>query len=292
MIRRSRSLIVLAALAFPTCQRCLAGETGALFAQVGPVSSPSALRRTAGQGRAVVLVHGLRWEPRNLICPPKQPIWLPELQSWQKPGSPTVVALAREGDVFAFAYGQHVPVTEVARAPLLLRKVQELRAAGYTEVVLVGHSAGGIIVRQFVEDHPDAGVTKVIQVCAPNRGCGLAAGSAVLGREWQTFVRSLSPEARERDLRARAGKRLPATVQFVCVVGSGLGQSDQVVGWSSIWSACLQRQNVSLVRTHRTHSTVMHRPDSVALLGRLVREPQPRWAQGRVALARQELFGK
>ena len=40
--------------------------------------------------------------------------------------------------------------------------------------VVVGHSAGGVIARQFVESYPDAGVAKVIAVAAPFAGVELA----------------------------------------------------------------------------------------------------------------------
>jgi pimeloyl-ACP methyl ester carboxylesterase len=175
---------------------------------------------------------------------------------------------------------------------MLLAKVRELRKAGYTDIVLVGHSAGGIVVRQFVEDHPHAGVTRVIQVCAPNEGATLAGLFFLAPREQQAFVQSLSPQARARALRLRAHKKLPASVPFVCVVGSGAKGSDTIVNWDSIWSADLQRQNVPCVKVDRHHLDVMYGPDSLGVLCRLIRKPQPRWTGAEVAQAKLALFGK
>ena len=60
---------------------------------------------------------------------------------------------------------------------------------------LVGYSAGALIARYFVEDSPDYGVTKVIQVCAPNGGSGW--GKLTAG------VRQ-SQEPRDGDTRGRS----------------------------------------------------------------------------------------
>src|SRR6266481_2076616 len=51
-------------------------------------------------------------------------------------------------DVFALAYSQEVGVERVAETPVLRQAVSKLKALGYREVVLVGHSAGGLVARQ------------------------------------------------------------------------------------------------------------------------------------------------
>jgi pimeloyl-ACP methyl ester carboxylesterase len=281
------------AAAAPSSLPTAARKVRTRFVQVGPEAPGGEILRSPGQKRALVLVHGLRYGIWELIFPPKYPCSAPEPTDWLKPNSRAVKALAREGDVFAFSYGQDVPITEVARAPLLLHKVRELRWAGYTEVVLIGHSAGGIVVRQFVEDHPDAGVTKVVQVCAPNGGASLTVLARFVVREpgLKPFIDSLGPMSRESDLRARAGKKLPAGTQFVCVLGASWGKTDGVVNWSSTWCECLQKQNIPFERVERDHTPVMYKEDSIKVLCRLVREPQPRWRAAEVARGWRELFG-
>ena len=76
-----------------------AGPVEARFVQTAPVpQTPSALARSVGQARAVVLIQGLRLHP----------VWstdaaMAEFASWQQPGSHLVQALAADADVFAFA---------------------------------------------------------------------------------------------------------------------------------------------------------------------------------------------
>ena len=82
------------------------------------------------------------------------------ISTWQKADSPLVKELARNADVFAFAYGQN-PLDTILRHSKLGENIAAIRKLGYSEVILVGHSAGGLIARQFVEDNSQAGVTKV-----------------------------------------------------------------------------------------------------------------------------------
>ncbi len=95
--------------------------------------------RSAGQPRAVVLIHGLYLHPFSSRNVPRA-----TLVSWQRPDGPMVQALARDADVFAFAYGQSVAVDEVAALPGLADGVRRLRQNGYSDIVLVGFSAGGL----------------------------------------------------------------------------------------------------------------------------------------------------
>ncbi len=140
------------------------------FAQVAPAAREvAAFARTLGQGRAVILIHGLRMHPISKVG-----IVRAAFSDWQKEKSALVEQLARDSDVFAFAYAQTAAADEVADAPDLSDSVRRVRLLGYRELVLVGYSAGGVIARNFVEDNPDSGVTKVVQVCAPNGGSGWA----------------------------------------------------------------------------------------------------------------------
>src|SRR5205085_6577185 len=123
----------------------------ATFVQIAPVGVDGAHRfvRTPERFRAVVLVHGLRPHPFR-----DSPVLQTDLSLWEEPGSPLVRRLGQESDVFAFSYGQNVPVGDVAGAPELAAGVRRLRALGYEQVVLIGYSAGAIVVREFVEDEP------------------------------------------------------------------------------------------------------------------------------------------
>ena len=116
--------------------------------------------RTAERTQAVLLIHGFHYHLFDKDVPKAG------LRPWQKADSPLVKELGKSADVFAFAYGQNVSLETVIKESKLAASIAELRKLGYKEIVLVGHSAGGLIARQFVEDNPDAGVTKVIQVCA------------------------------------------------------------------------------------------------------------------------------
>lgn len=256
------------------------------FAQVAPAAREvAAFARTPGRVRAAILIHGLRIHPIS-----KLGIVRAAFSDWQKGDGALVQQLARDCDVFAFAYAQTVPADEVAEAPDLGDSVRRVRLLGYREVVLVGYSAGGVIARQFVEDNPDAGVTKVVQVCAPNGGSGWASLPA-LCRQQAEFLHSLTKQTRRHVLGSRAERQLPPGVEFVCVVGTGTKLGDGLVATRSQWTEELQRQGVPAVAAGVTHWTVLHGKKGVELIASLVREPQPRWDAARVAAFRRHLFG-
>ncbi len=258
------------------------------FVQVAPRFNPEgAWQRTPGRPLAVVLLHGFHMFPFHRDYAARA-----TFHSWQRPGSKMVEGLAPYADVFAFAYSQNVSVEEVAAVPDLAAGVRWLRAFGYTQVVLVGHSAGGLIARQFVEDHPEAGVTKVIQVCAPNAGTNYAQLGPGVQQTQKPFVRSLTKDARARAFKDRAGRGIPAGVQFVCVVGDGVGLGDGVVANESQWPADLQRQGIPAVFLRTTHFTVVRSQAEIQRLAELVRTPIPRWSSAQVARARKEMHLK
>src|SRR5262249_34835333 len=145
-------------------------------------------------------------------------------------------------DVFAYSYGQNACLDDVVKGGGLADAVARLRKLGYKEVVLLGHSAGGLLARQFVEDNPDAGVTKVIQVCVPNGGTPSA--KLRVHRTQQVFLDCLTEEGRKACLKARADKRVPPACEFVCVLGNtdGSTDTDGVVPCLCQWTADLQQQ--------------------------------------------------
>ena len=157
--------------------------------------------------------------------------------------------------------------------------------------MLVGHSAGGLLARLFAEDHPAAGVTKVVQVCAPNGGSSWARLPAVRSDQ-RDFVDSLGKPARERAALLRAARRLPGSVEFACVVGTSPVGGDGVVRARCQWTEDLQAQGVPAYAVRTTHWDAMRSPRVVDLVDALVRQPQPRWPGERVAAARRELLGR
>lgn len=239
--------------------------------EVSPAIKGEQLQRSPGQDRAVVLIHGL-WP--HLFSSAK--VNKAEMQPWQFADSAMVKALTGEADVFAFAYGQTTAADDVADIPDLSNSVRALKAQGYREIVLVGHSAGGIIAREFVEDHPDSGVTKVIQIDAPNSGSFWASILPVRSNQ-REFVASLSKSARSWLNHARADKKVPAGVEMACIVGTGGKGGDSLVSTASQWPSVLRDQGIPAYTVSATHREIVNNPKGVAMVVRLVREPQPRW---------------
>lgn len=257
------------------------------FVQVAPQARPTdEWSRSPGERRAVVLVQGLMIHPFS-----KDEVRRPSLRDWQKPGSPLVKRLAGDADVYAFAYGQNAPVDAIADHPALWGGLARLRAMGYRDVVLVGFSAGGVIARRVVEDHPAAGATKVVQVCAPNAGSGWAKLKAVRG-EQKPFLDSLTKEERRRELRARLDVTIPEDVEFVCVVGTVALTGDGVVSCRSQWTPDLQAQGVPAVTVASDHLSMVRSASGAAVIAELVHTPQPRWSPGKVAAARKAILGE
>jgi pimeloyl-ACP methyl ester carboxylesterase len=193
--------------------------------------------------------------------------------------------------VYAFSYGQSVPVDVIPKMPNLRDGIHALRELGYREVVLVGHSAGGLIARHLVEDDPSCGVTKVVQVCAPNVGSAWAALKNGVCASQKTFVGSLSKKERSLLLQERADKQIPEVVDFVCVVGTGLVTGDGLVSTRSQWPEDLQQQGIPAVPIGTAHTFAVRGNKGVKLLADLVREPQPRWSSDQVRAMRKRLWG-
>jgi pimeloyl-ACP methyl ester carboxylesterase len=256
------------------------------FEQVAPAPAGGEPARTPGRARAVVLIHGYRLHLHD------RSVGRPEFRPWQRPGSALVQELAAGSDVFAFAYGQNACLADVVERGGLGRAVARLRKLGYREIVLVGHSAGGLIARQFVEDNPGCGVTKVVQVCAPNGGCFSA--TLKVPHSQEAFVRCLTVKGREQCLKERAGVSVPDGVQFVCLVGQGVGKvgGDGVVSCRCQWPADLQKQGIPAVGVPVGHREAVRSAKGARALAELVRKEQPRWRPERVRKARQEILGK
>jgi pimeloyl-ACP methyl ester carboxylesterase len=247
------------------------------FVEVAPARQGLDWLRSSGQRRAVVLIHGLYVHPFS-----KASVTHPHLHNWQTPDCLLVKRLAQEADVYAFSYAQTLSSDEIADCPDLARHIYHLQRYGYEEIILVGHSAGGVIARQFVEDTPTSGVTKVIQVCAPNTGSSWAMCQTVRSNQVQ-FLESLTKKARRRSLTARADVQVPSQMQFACVVGTGAVVGDGLVSIRSQYSPDLRRQGIPVYPVNSTHWMLLRCQKGVDLVARLVREPQPRWDTQHVA---------
>jgi pimeloyl-ACP methyl ester carboxylesterase len=198
--------------------------------------------------------------------------------------------LAQDSDVYAYAYGQNAALDQVAEVDGLLGNVRMMRKIGYRAIVLVGHSAGGLIARQFVEDHPDAGVTKVIQVCSPNAGSNWATVKTVRSNQVE-FMDSLTKNARRRSLDQRGDKQIPAGVEFACIVGTAAGNGDGLVLRRCQWPEDLQEQGARAYPVLTTHWFAPRSKKGIDCIADLVREPQPRWDTGQVTAARRVILG-
>lgn len=255
------------------------------YVQVAPAPRAAGeVLRTPSQDRAVVLIHGLRVHPFSFKSVNKA-----VLHEWQKPGSLLVKLLAQNADVYSFAYAQNEAVEVIAAGPGLKGCVQRLQKMGYRSLVLVGFSAGGLLARHFVEDNPDCGVTRVVQVCAPNGGSNWAEWRAILPTQ-DRFLYSLTREARQVILHERSGKSIPATMEFACIVGTGVGSGDGLVQSRCQWTEELQRQGVPCYTVDAIHLQVPRVRAGAELIARLVREPVQRWNERQVAEARRHLL--
>jgi pimeloyl-ACP methyl ester carboxylesterase len=241
--------------------------------------------RTDGQGRAIVLLHGLHLHPFS-----KENVTRPLMRDWQSANSRLVKELVLRGDVFAFAYAQNVAVDAIATGSSLSASIRMLRDMGYSDIVLIGHSAGGLIAREFTEDNPDAGVTKVIQVCSPNAGSSWAHVSKTVRKNQELFLKSLSKEIRRKVLDARKDRVIPLAVQFAAVVGTAGPNGDGIVARESQWSEDLQSQGIPVVAVHELHMTVMRTAKGVEAISKLVTQDLKRWDGPQVAQARKEVL--
>src|SRR5205085_1330422 len=214
------------------------------------------------------------------------------LHDWVQPKAELVKALAADFDVYAFGYAQTVPVDAVSLSPGLAAAVGKFKQAGYQEVVLIGHSAGGLIARQFVERFPAAGVTKVIQVASPNTGSDFAALAVGLPKPHGSFIKSLAPRPR---LDAARGGEAPiaAGIDFCCVVCKVPRLSgDTLVGLESQWPPDLQKQGIPAALVAVSHFDAMKAPHAVERIAELAREKLVRWTPEQVEPGRQIVFSK
>lgn len=245
-----------------------------------------ALKRT--KDRAVVLIHGLLARPIHPLRAEK-----PDPHRWQKADAPLVKALAEDADVFGVSYAQTIPMDLIPLSKGLRDGVAALKAAGYKEIVLVGHSAGGVIARRFVECHAESGVTKVVAVAAPFHGSVWAKlPDFIVPKPQVPFIESMAPYLRQQ-WREKCLSELPKGLQFCCVVCKlPRLAGDTVVAASSQWPEELQKQGISAVAVRCTHFEAMTGEKPIAAIVEVVNGKVKRWDEDEVATARKALFGK
>jgi pimeloyl-ACP methyl ester carboxylesterase len=240
--------------------------------------------RKPDKNQAIVLIHGyyFHFTDKNVSKPALRP--------WQKPDNPLITELAKTADVFVFAYGQNASIDAIAKESKLGDSVALLRKQGYKEIILVGHSAGGLIARHFIEDNPDCGVTRVVQVCAPNGGTPLA--GARVPKSQKVFIECLTEECRKECQKEREKKRVPMKIQFACVVAKSdpKATTDGIVPSKSQWTPDLQKQGIPAFGLVGGHREVVHSAKHAEALARVIRNDHGRWNAEQVDKARKELF--
>jgi len=247
-------------------------EVEILFEQVHPVEGDTP-QRTDDTERAVVLIHG--YFPAYSYASARNA----KLHRWQKSGSKLVDALGEHGDVYSIGYGQDAPIDAIADQDQLTGAIESLEAAGYDEITVVGHSAGGLLARVLVEEHPGLGVDRVVQVCPANGGAGLSELYRVSLRPQESFVASMAK--RERT----SSKPVPADVELVSVVCEGGGIGDGVLSDTAQWPPDLREQGVPMVRLSSSHFTPIRSDSGVSLITELATTSSPRWTPEEVEAA-------
>jgi pimeloyl-ACP methyl ester carboxylesterase len=263
------------------------GEVTSILVQVAPAPAEGrGIVRSPGQTQAVILIHGLT------IHPMEERLIRAQLHNWQKPDSQLVRRLSSASDVFSFAYGQGVTLTEIVERSELRNGIRYLRDLGYSEIVLLGHSAGGIIARQVVEDHPDLPVTRVVQVSTPNLGSAWASIQMPWSAQ-KVFTADLTRMARQQTQNRRADIRIPNRVEFVCIVSNAIFQiGDGLVPVEAQWTPDLIAQRIPVHTINTTHRAAVYYPEAAAAIAWLATTPQPRWTEGEIEAARFRLLGK
>ncbi len=243
---------------------------------------PLELKKT--KDKAVFLVHGLMLHPIR-----QEKALKTELHDWQYAKSGLTQALAAEFDVYAFSYAQTTVLDVVASTPGMRGHIQKLRRAGYKEIVLIGHSAGGIVSRQFAERFPESGVTKVIEVAAPNFGSDLATINVGLPKPQVQFIKSLARPVRTAI--SLDSPKLRRDLEICCVVCKLGGlQNDTMVALDSQWSTDLQKQGVPAMLVVINHFDAMKGPHAVQTISTLAKEKLVRWTSAEVEQGRQIMF--
>jgi pimeloyl-ACP methyl ester carboxylesterase len=165
--------------------------------------------------------------------------------------------------------------------------VSNIKKAGYKEIVLIGHSAGGVIARLFVESNPDAGVTKLITVSSPHTGSELAHLKGGYPKVQASFVQSLLPEIRIQ----AAPRKIDDKIEMACVICKlKRVDGDGLVNLNSQWPEECRKLGIPAVLVQGNHFEAMIGQAGVKAIGELAREKLTRWSPEEVDKARKVLF--
>jgi len=237
--------------------------------------------------KAVVLVHGLLPRPLH-----PELAEVPEPHNWQKPTVEVVKILAEEFDVFGMSYAQTLPVDLVPLSKEFREGIATLKKLGYTQIVLVGHSAGGVLVRRFVELFPDAGVTKIIMVGTPHLGSGWTNFPArFIPKQQSRFIESLSESYRIEA--TKCAPPLSEKLEACCVVCKlPRLKSDTIVGLRSQWPEDLQNQGIPVILAQCNHFEAMTSLEIAKTIAEAAKNRVIRWNKDDTDRARKVLFGE
>jgi pimeloyl-ACP methyl ester carboxylesterase len=237
--------------------------------------------------RAIVLIHGLLPRP---IRP--ELAHTPDPHSWQNRTGDLVKTLAEDFDVFGVSYAQTLPADLVPVSQKFRESIAVLNKLGYKDIVLVGHSAGGIIARHFVEMFPDAGVTKLITIATPHLGSGWTNVPSRLWPKSQVpFIESLSEGY--RTVATRNAPPLPKNLEVLSIVCKlPRIDSDTMVGVKSQWPTDFQQQGISAIVVRCNHFEAMKNTEVTKAIQTAARDRIVRWKPEDVEKARGLLFGK
>ena len=237
--------------------------------------------------KAVVFLHGLQ---PHVFHPEKAT--KPQVHDWQEPGGVLVKQLSEDFDIFGFSYAQMQSVDSITLSRGLRTGINALKTAEYNEIVLIGHSAGAIIAREFTECFPNDGITKVIAVSGPHEGSGWARlPTFTLPKTQVAFINSLLPDVRIA-LRKERSAKLPKSLEFCCVITKwNRTDHDTVVSLRSQWPPDLQDQGIPAVLASCNHFDVMTNEAAIKSITELAKGKVVRWKTEQTELAQQKLFG-
>jgi pimeloyl-ACP methyl ester carboxylesterase len=237
--------------------------------------------------KAVVFIHGLL---PHVFHPERAT--QPEVHDWQVSSGLLAKQLADDYDIFGFSYAQSQSVDSITLCRGLRTGINAIEAAQYKEIVLIGHSAGAIIARQFAEFFPEDGITKIICISGPHLGSGWAKlPTFTLPKTQVAFINSLLPDVRTALHKERAIK-LPKDLEACCVLSKwNRTDHDTIVNLRSQWPTDLQDQGIPAVLASCNHFDVMTNEAAVKSITELVRGKIVRWKPEQTELAQFKLFG-